>query len=78
MTDKYIIACVRVEQFKPRTNSIRSYCDNCKWAIWVANSTPILPNAIYLCLKCVPWDEIENIEAPTAEQIRDVKRIVGH
>jgi hypothetical protein len=73
MSEPYVIACLRIYGAAP-TESLVGWCGRCGHDIWIAKSTPQIKNAQYICLNCVNWSEVDDIEAPTPEQIEDVLR----
>jgi hypothetical protein len=74
MDDETIIVCKRAGPEGPYTNSIVSSCNKCGHPIWISKSTPIIEGARFLCIQCVPWNEVTDIAPPTMDQMSDVLR----
>jgi hypothetical protein len=70
--DETVIACMRVSTKGPHTDSIISSCNKCLHPIWIAKSTPNIDGARFLCIQCVPWNEVDDIAPPTLDQMSDV------
>jgi hypothetical protein len=44
-------------------------------AIYVAASTPVRKDAKYMCIQCIDWDYIKEIEPPTPEQWEEIGKM---
>jgi hypothetical protein len=74
MDEPTIVVCKRASPSGPNTDSIVSSCNKCGYPIWIAKSTPIIEGARFLCMSCVPWNEVTDIAPPTMDQMFDVLR----
>jgi len=67
----HIVGCYRVNDFgykAPYVASAIRKCADCGAPIYVAISTPEHKGAKYMCLNCIDWASVEEIEPPTPEQ----------
>jgi hypothetical protein len=69
----HVVACMRITGADTRVKSRLDWCAKCKFPISVALSTPVHANATYLCMSCVPWDEVEQIADITDTQVADIE-----
>lgn len=70
------MACMRVEDWEPKVQSVVDRCVSCDAAIWVALSSP-RNIAHRICMQCFFRDyasEIDTIDPPTKRQLADLKR----
>jgi hypothetical protein len=67
-----VIACTRVHEEGPRVPSRIASCSKCKKLVYVANTTPNQSISILLCMQCINWEEVTQIEKPTMEQLEDI------
>jgi hypothetical protein len=67
-----IIACNRIDDVGPPFPSKIGTCTKCKNSIYISNSTPIINNAIYMCMGCINWDKVTLIKDLTEEQLQDI------
>ena len=75
--EQYVIACIRIQMGEaPNTHSTVKNCGECMYPIWVADSTPVIEGARYLCLQCIKWEEVTDIAAPANNQMSDVLRSI--
>jgi hypothetical protein len=67
-----IVACNKINDSGPPVASRIGTCTKCKSSIYISNSTPIPDNAIYMCMECINWENIDLIQDPTEEQLQDI------
>jgi hypothetical protein len=74
MDKQTIVGCIRASPEGPPTESILSSCNECGYPIYIAKSTPVIKGARYLCLHCIPWNDVTDVMTPTIDQMSDVLR----
>jgi len=63
------IICARIKMgVAPHVHCRVKNCDECLHPIWVADSTPDMKGARYLCMQCADWKNAIGILPPTQEQ----------
>jgi hypothetical protein len=72
MDKHHIIACARVDMLTIHVPGRVDVCSKCGYKIYISNSTPTIDGAKYICLECINWDDVTNIQRPTREQIADI------
>jgi hypothetical protein len=71
-----VIACLRTTYTGIKTESRIGKCDQCGHSIWIALTTPIVETAEYRCIDCIDWNSVDEIAAPSAEQMRELMRVL--
>jgi len=72
----HVVGCMRITKHDPKVKSRLDWCAKCKFPIAVALSTPVFDDAVYMCMSCIPWDEVNEISPITLEQIADIKQVL--
>jgi hypothetical protein len=72
----HVVACMKITKHDPKVKSRLDWCAKCKFPIAVALSTPQFDDAVYMCMTCVPWEEVEEITPLSLEQIADMRQVL--
>jgi hypothetical protein len=67
-----IVACNKINDSGPPFPSKIGTCTKCKSSIYISNSTPIPFNAVYMCMECINWEDVDHIQDLTEEQLQDI------
>jgi hypothetical protein len=71
----HVVGCMRITKHDPKVKSRLDWCAKCKFPIAVALSTPVFDDAVYMCMSCIPWDEVNEISPITLEQVADIRQV---
>jgi hypothetical protein len=74
----HVVGCLKITDLRhnPKVPSRLGYCSKCTFPIHIALSTPVFDDMVYMCMSCIPWDEVEDISPLTLEQVADIRRVL--